>query len=420
VKVIVIGGGIGGLALAQGLRRRGVDVAVYERDRSATDRLQGYRVHINRGGSRALHACLPPEVFAAFLATCGQPNTGIGVFTHRLRELIWFGGESTGAASDPVDGVKSASRISLRQVLLAGLGDVVHFDKTFTSYQTNGAGLVTARFADGSTATGDVLVGADGGGSLVRRQYLPHADRIDTGVTGIQGKVWLTEQARALVPTRMSHGPVMIPGPGGLGMFLAMHEFQPIPAELADLVGPEAAGQRDYIMWGLLTRRANLPDNLERLDEAGLLALALQRITGWHPNLRRLVAATALDTVLLTPIRSSVPVDSWPASTVTLLGDAIHSMPPTGGIGANTALRDAAVLAGKLAAVADGERVLLEAVAEYEAEMRHYGFAAVNSSLRNLRRQQRAENPIALTGMKIALRALNAVAPLKRRALTEA
>src|SRR6266516_6181336 len=143
IRVVVIGGGIGGLALAQGLRRGGVEVAVYERDRAAADRLQGYRVHINRAGSRALHACLPPEVFAAFLATCGRPNTGIGVFTHRLREVIWFGGEDTGAPPDPVNSVKSASRISLRQVLLAGLGDVVHFDKTFTRYQTDRDGRVT-------------------------------------------------------------------------------------------------------------------------------------------------------------------------------------------------------------------------------------------------------------------------------------
>ena len=60
LHVIVIGGGIGGLCLAQGLKRAGISVAVYERDRTLTDRLQGYRVHINPSGSRALHACLPP------------------------------------------------------------------------------------------------------------------------------------------------------------------------------------------------------------------------------------------------------------------------------------------------------------------------------------------------------------------------
>jgi salicylate hydroxylase len=51
LHVLIIGGGIGGLTLAQGLRKSGVSVAVYERDRTATDRLQGYRVHINPAGS---------------------------------------------------------------------------------------------------------------------------------------------------------------------------------------------------------------------------------------------------------------------------------------------------------------------------------------------------------------------------------
>ncbi len=405
---MVIGGGIGGLALAQGLRRAGVEVAVYERDGTPADRLQGYRIHINPAGSRALHHCLPPELFHAYLATCGRPTTGIGFFTHQLGELIWFGGD-TDAVTDPVDSFGSVSRISLRHVLLAGLADLVHFDKTFTHYEVDADGLVTAHFVDGSTVTGDVLVGADGGNSRVRRQYLPHAERIDTGVTGIQGKVWLTDEIRALVPARLPEGPAMIPGPGGYGMFLALHEFQPIPAEVTALVGPEATAQRDYVMWGLLSNRGNLPADLEQLGGADLHALALDRLASWHPTLRRLVAASDLETMLLTPIRSSVPVEPWPASVVTLLGDAIHSMPPTGGMGANTALRDAALLSRSLASVASGEVPLLQAIGDYETEMRQYGFAAARSSLRNLRQQQRTENPLALAGMKIALRTLNAI-----------
>src|SRR5881398_3285415 len=147
-RVIVVGAGLGGLALAQALRRSGVEVAIYERDRTSTDRLQGYRLHINKQGSRALHECLPPNLFEAFVLTCGQPNTGIGVFTHRLRELAWFGAD-TDTAQNPIDSFKSASRISLRQVLLAGLDDVVHFDRAFTRYEIVDDQVV-AHFADGT------------------------------------------------------------------------------------------------------------------------------------------------------------------------------------------------------------------------------------------------------------------------------
>jgi 2-polyprenyl-6-methoxyphenol hydroxylase-like FAD-dependent oxidoreductase len=420
MKVTVIGAGIGGLALAQALRRAGVDVTVFERDRTPTDRMQGYRLHIDRRGGRALRACLPPHLYEAFAATAAPPNprAGIGMYDHRMRELIWFP-VATGPPRDPVDSGASVSRMTLRKVLLAGLDDAVRFDREFTHYTPDGETSVTAVFADGGTETADVLVGADGGNSRVRRQYLPHAARVETGVTGIQGKVWLTGDRRADLPARLPDGPAAVFGPGGYGMFLAIHEFPPVPPGLVELVGPEAAAQRDYVMWGLLARRGRFPADLERLDERALVALAADRVAGWHPSVRDLVAATDPATVVLTPIRTATQVDAWPARRVTLLGDAIHSMPPTAGVGANTALRDAELLAGNLARVAEGRVPLLDAIADYEARMREYGFAAVRESLANLRRQQRTENPLGLAGMKLVLRVLNRIPAAKRRALAE-
>lgn len=63
---------------------------------------------------------------------------------------------------------------------------------------------------------------------------------------------------------------------------------------------------------------------------------------------------------------------AWTPSPVTLLGDAIHTMTPGRGIGANTALRDAALLCRTLTAVRDGQQPLLQAIGEYEAHMRAY------------------------------------------------
>jgi 2-polyprenyl-6-methoxyphenol hydroxylase-like FAD-dependent oxidoreductase len=402
MEVLVIGGGIGGLALAQGLRRAGVPVTVHERDRTPTDRMQGYRVHINRAGARALAACLPPHLFDAFVAAAAPPNprAGIGMYDHRLRELVWFEAPPDLGA----DAARSISRLSLRRVLLSELDDIVHFDRTFTRYEANPDGTVTAWFADGTSAHGDVLVGADGGNSRVRRQYLPHAARIDTGVTGIQGKVWLTG---APLPARLADGPAMVVGPGGLGMFLAIHEF------------PPGTGQRDYLMWGLLARRNRLPVELDRLDPTGLTALAADRVSAWHPAIRELITSADPDTVLLTPIRTATEVGPWPASPVTVLGDAIHSMPPTAGVGANTALRDAALLTANLSRAVAGELALVPAIADYETQMRSYGYAAVRASMANLRRQQRTESPLALAGMKLGLRLVNAVPAIRRRALAE-
>ena len=75
--VLIIGGGLGGLCLAQGLKKAGISVAVYERDRTRNERLQGYRIHIEAMGNRALHDCLPPHLFEAYLKTTGSDGKGL-------------------------------------------------------------------------------------------------------------------------------------------------------------------------------------------------------------------------------------------------------------------------------------------------------------------------------------------------------
>ena len=87
VRVAVAGAGLGGLCLAQGLRRAGADVAVYERDGRAGRAGQGYRLHVDARAGLALQQCLPPELLAAFQATCGQASTRLTVVSERLRVL---------------------------------------------------------------------------------------------------------------------------------------------------------------------------------------------------------------------------------------------------------------------------------------------------------------------------------------------
>ena len=73
-------------------------------------------------------------------------------------------------------------------------------------------------------------------------------------------------------------------------------------------------------------------------------------------------------------------MSAWPPSRVTVLGDAIHAMSPARGSGANTALKDAALLSRALtAAPADGSD-LVAAIGDYEQQVREYGYAAVAAS----------------------------------------
>jgi 2-polyprenyl-6-methoxyphenol hydroxylase-like FAD-dependent oxidoreductase len=109
--------------------------------------------------------------------------------------------------------------------------------------------------------------------------------------------------------------------------------------------------------------------------------LASERIAGWHPALRRIVADADVAATFPVVIRSARPVDPWRPGGVTLLGDAIHTMSPGRGEGANVALRDAAALTRELADVAAGRQPLDAALGMYELEMLERGFAAVSASL---------------------------------------
>ncbi len=426
-RVVVVGGGIGGLCLAQGLKKVGLSVAVYERDRTPTDRLQGYRIHINPRGSRALKECLPSHLYEAFVATVGRSGGGYGFFDERLKELLFVESDGAKGEPDPVESHKSVSRIALRQVLLAGLEEVVRFDKEFVGYEEAPDGRIVAFFADGTSAAGEVLVGADGGDSRVRRQLLPHAKRVDTGILAIAGKAALTDEIRDLLPPKLFVGPASVMAHRGLGMFVAVHEFDrglaPQGATIAD-DGPAGLpegllfdGTRDYVMWAFTARREKygLRRAPEGMDGSALRDVVLGMTRGWHPRLRELVRKTDPSTITPLPIRSSIPVESWETKNVTLIGDAIHSMTPMRGIGANVALRDAALLRDNLGAAKLGEESLLTAIRDYEEEMVRYGFDAVRSSMKAAE-QATSENALALAVAKSAFRLMNVVPPLKRLA----
>ena len=125
-----------------------------------------------------------------------------------------------------------------------------------------------------------------------------------------------------------------------------------------------------------------------------------------------------MDTVNAIPILSATPIQQWPSTNVTLLGDAIHSMTPFRGIGANTALRDAQLLSHRLIAADKGAIPLLEAINAYETGMTDYGFAAVRTSLRAAQ-QFVSPGRVGRIMAKTVFRTFSAIPPLKRIAFTD-
>ena len=414
-RVMVIGGGIGGLCLAQGLKKAGVPVSVFERDQTPTSRLQGYRIHVSPRGASALRECLPEGLWSAFEASCGRAPHSFRFLTHRMQELLRVAtpGDAPGGRH------YSASRSRLRQVLLEGLDGILHFDRAFSRYEEEPDGPIRAFFDDGRTAEGNVLVGADGGKSRVRNQFLPGAQRVDTGIRAIGGKVILTDDVRSKLPPALLEGPALVRAPGGRAMFLAVQEIGgpdgSVPAKGAAL---RFEDESSYLMWALSARgdRSGFPSMNGEMSDEELQAFALRACSGWHPGFSAMIQSSDPALLSVIAVRTSVPVPPWPTGRVTLIGDAIHSMTPYRGVGGNVALRDAALLSRKLAAAHQGEIPLPLAIHDYESAMLDYGFRAVRSSLRAAE-QAHTTGALAFRLGNLAFRALHAIPPLKARIL---
>src|SRR5215472_4218515 len=217
LSVRIVGGGTGGLCLAQGLKQNDVEVEVFERDHTPTDRLQGYRLSINATGRRALQACLPQALFEKLIANCAKPSESVTFLDHRLNRLLVINLPHR----DPKDAESElpVSRVALRGILSQGLNDVIHYGKRCVGFEADPHGDVNARFEDGSTTTGDVVIGADGASSHLRAQLLPQARRVETGIVAVSAKLDLSDDVRRATPQSILRGPTLILGPQGCFMF---------------------------------------------------------------------------------------------------------------------------------------------------------------------------------------------------------
>jgi 2-polyprenyl-6-methoxyphenol hydroxylase-like FAD-dependent oxidoreductase len=371
-RVLVIGAGIGGLTLAHTLADAGIDVRVYEADDGTGDRTQGYRIGLAPAGMAALRASLPPRFCELVEATSGS-LTGPGLlFDERLTVL------HRDLEGPPADSL-AMDRQVLRRILLGGLGERVTYGRRLTGF-TETDGTVTARFADGTEETGELLVGADGGNSVVRRRLAPEVGLVAADLCGAMGRTPLADRFRRLVPGRGT----MVQGPG-LTLMLGRMEFGTEPSAAAAELAPDLdLPYRDsYVRWVLLVPpdhpAATGPEHEDARD------LVLELIDGWHPDLRDLVRSADMSAVGRSRVHDR-PMPSWPAGRVTLLGDAAHLTLASGGNGATTAMQDAVRLCARLTEVRRGERDLTSALEEYQADLLQRGNAAVEFGKEALKR----------------------------------
>ncbi|MGW7621413.1 FAD-dependent oxidoreductase [Streptomyces antimycoticus] len=346
MTIAIVGAGLGGLALARVLHVNGIDAVVYEREASRDARGQGGMLDIH-SGQRALREAGLIDQFHAIARGEGQDM-----------RLLEPDGTLLLQEDTPDDAPlerPEVDRADLRNLLLDSLPEgVVRWGRAFTSADS---GLL--HFTDGSSATYDLLVGADGAQSRVRALLtdarpehigqnivevgIPDIDHTHPDLAAMvgRGNYWVLGNGLSLAAQRNGDGRVRI----GLSFYNTAEDW---------------------------FATSGIPFH----DPAAARARLIDLLAGWDSRFTALIAACD-DTVVPRSI-TTLPIGlTWPSTPdVTLLGDAAHLMPPVGE-GANMALLDGALLGLALAAHPDD---FPAAVKEYEREMFERTSAAARMS----------------------------------------
>jgi 2-polyprenyl-6-methoxyphenol hydroxylase-like FAD-dependent oxidoreductase len=324
--VIVVGGGIGGLASAIALREAGLDVTVSERAASLADLEVGLGIHLWQNAVRALRKLGIDDV-----ASLGEPMERMEWRNARGRFLAaWNVGELGRRLGAPAVGLvrarlQAALAARVEPGVVRAASELVDFEET--------ASEVHARFADGSEERADVLVGADGLRSFVRGRLHGPAEPRYAGYAIRNATV---ELPAGIVPP---------------------HVFREIWGP-ATRFGFFPVGGRTY--WFCI---AKAPPGAVDPDGARKQAV-LERLRGWAEPTSRIVELTPEESVNHADVRDREPLASWGRGRVTLLGDAAHAMTPNLGQGAAQAMEDALSLAAHLRDDADP----VSALRGYESE----------------------------------------------------
>ncbi|MDR7279100.1 FAD-dependent oxidoreductase [Catenuloplanes atrovinosus] len=373
LRVAVVGAGIGGLTLAHALTHQGIDCVVYDRD-AGPDATDGYRLHLTADAFAVLTRVLP-DASARALRACGA-----GASSFRRFAVLDHHGRSRLRIPIDHDGeILLIGRRPLRAILARGLESRIRWGTPVTGFT---AAADTVALSTGDEA--DVLVAADGTGSRLARQWVGRSTAVRSGVVGIAGRSPLPQR----VPPDLRHGLAFMIGPGGVGAFLAMH----------DHAGDgDPAAEEPYVVWSVAAT----------MDDPGgaLPALVHDLTASWTDDFHALVDGSDPGSIAAFPFHFPAALQPWPLGPVTLLGDAIHPMPPTAGAGASTAILDAVHLAHDLAA---GD------LAAYQRRLLGYAPRAVDEARPALRWQRRLANPLLFhAATRVALPLTNAVFRLR-------
>ncbi len=320
LNVAVVGGGIGGLVLALALRERGISFELYEQ--AGELREIGAAVGLSANGTRELRRL-----------GLGDQVEAVSVIPSALVIRRWDTGEII--ADHPIgrDGVYEATfgapwygahRVALLEALADRMGDEgLNLGRRCVALEERRGGA-ELHFADGASASADVVVGADGVHSVIRPHVAGAVRGRFSGTVGYRGLVAVDDMPSLPDPTPLQFWA----GPGRHLLHYAIDGGRTVNF-LAVVRVPE---WRDP-MW---------------MEECAT-SDAVDAFAGWHPAVTEMVGG--MDVGTRWALHDLPPLHRWHTDRVVLMGDAAHAMVPHQGQGANQTIEDAIVLADELAEV---------------------------------------------------------------------
>ncbi|GAA3035531.1 FAD-dependent monooxygenase [Streptomyces lactacystinicus] len=375
-SAVVVGGGIGGLAAAIGLRLAGWDVTVVERSDVLED--AGAGISLAANGMRARAAL---EVGEAVAAVARRQYTG-GTRTPDGRRLAAMDGAALERElGAPIVGIRRAALHRVLREALPAASLVVGSE--VTEVDTTRPFRVRAGFG-GTTLEADLLVAADGVNSRLRRRLFPdHPGAAYSGSTVLRA---ITERPvdglKADFELTWGHG-----------------------AEFGHIAFPDGTAEWHAVL--------NAPAGVRYRDP---LAEVRRRFARWHEPIPSLLAATRPEAVLHHDVNElATPLPSYVSGRIALLGDAAHAMTPHLGQGACQALEDAVTLAAALT----GTRTVEGALARYDAARRPRSQTVARDARRAGRMGQQLAHPLAV-GLRNAAIRLTPPGAMVRTALRHA
>jgi len=346
-KVAIIGAGPVGLAFARLLQQAGANVKVYERDLNAHDRIKGGTLDLLKDMGQMVFE--KAGLLSAYFGNARPTARRIADIHGNIIQTL------PGANNPEID------RNDLRRILLQSLQpETVVWDRKFVSLEEQN-GAFALHFEKGTTAIADLVVGANGIMSIIRKKMTDIPARY-TGTVTVTGEVFDYENS---CPNFKKIG--------GEDKIIAKDE------RIFFLSQPKTDGELYYYVCFQQPESWVKNNNLNFNDNKQMTSFLNDLCADWDGAYKELFAATSEFTLL--PLHE-VPLENWqPHKNITLIGDAAHGMPPYAGVGVNTGLLDALYLAENLT---NGKFDNIQAAIDnYEERMFEYASEAQQQTVTN-------------------------------------